>query len=370
MIGLFVLCFVVTTGDENNLFLALLANKLFLPSIYAWMSDFVGRWEFWYLDVLALLAAIELLIHRQRELLVEEALLWATTRVVIFICRRKGVEIDSLLQPGGIIRVWRWVIECIPGWLFDSTVHWSKWYTLGLDCMGVVAGAYLVYTKDYTPLARGVILWYVLRYWFPPLEDWKNWYLEFVLPYLEKHRTILYLPFALPVLWAIIQQKFKLLLSGLSLLLVVHWEASWIWKLAKKGYEAKAFLIWTFVAWRTFRAGNYVLELEAGYFLLAVFARWISRVGVKEGYNFVFLWFGIVLVWRVYAAKIETMKMPVDVLVVFCMDWLSVVLMEAGASTVSKKSSKSSPWNEHLWDIYSTPTPLRRVSIRGEEIAD
>jgi hypothetical protein len=227
-----------------------------------------------------------------------------------------------------------------------------------------------MYTKDYTPLARGVLLWCFLRYLVATLEDWRNWYLEFLLPYLEEYLTILYLPYGFLFLWAIAQQQFKLTLSGLSLMVVVHWVASRIWKLAKRGHKAKAILIWIFVAWRAFRVGYSGFGLEADYFALAVFARWVSRVGVKDGYNFVFLCFGIVLVWRVYAAMIETMMMPVDILVVFCMDWLSVTLMEWGTSTASKNSSKSSPWNEHLRDTYSTPTLLRRVSRWGEEIAD
>ncbi|KAJ5414834.1 hypothetical protein N7509_000168 [Penicillium cosmopolitanum] len=370
MACLFVLCFVVTTGDENNSFLTLLANILFLPSIYAWMSDLVGRWDLWYLDILAALAAMELLIYGQRELLVEEALLWVTIRVVILICRRRGVDIDSLFRPGWMGRVWRWVVDCLPYWLFDSTVHWSKWYTLGLDCTWVLSSLYFMYTEDYTPLARGVLLWCVLRYLVATLEDWKDRYLEFLLPYLEEYIAILYLPYGFLVLWAIVQQQFKLPMSGLSLMVVVHWVASRIWKLAQRGHKAKAISIWIFVAWRACRVGYSGFGLEADYFALAVFARWISRVRVKDGYNFVFLFFGIVLVWRVYAAMIETMMMPVDILVFFCMDWLSVTLMEWGASPVRKNSSKSSPWNEHLLDIHSTPTTLRRVTSWGEERAD
>ncbi|CAI7587270.1 unnamed protein product [Penicillium pancosmium] len=278
--ALFVLCFVVTTGDEN---LTFLANTLFLPIISAWMSDIVGRWELWYLDILAVLAAMELLIHGQRELLVEEALLWVTIRVVILICRWGGIDIDSLIRPGWMGRVWRWVFDCLPDWLFDSTVHWSKWYILGLDCTWLISGFYFMCTKDYTPLARGVLLWCVLRYSFASLEGWKNWYLEFLLPYLEEYLTILYLPYGFIVLWSIAQQQFQLPLSGISLMVVVHWVASRIWKLAKTGHKAKVILIWIFVAWRAFRVGYSGFGLEADYFALAVFARWITRVGVKDG---------------------------------------------------------------------------------------
>jgi hypothetical protein len=369
MAGFFVLCFVVTPGGEDSSsLLTPLADALRLPIIHSYLVAMLARWDLWVIDVLAALAAFELLVHGQRELLAEEALGWVTIRTVILICQWKGVNIDFLLRPGWMGRGWRWVIDSIPDWIFDSNVQWSMWYILALDCTAVISNAYFLLAKDYTPLARSVIVWYVLRYWFSSFEEWRNWMRELLLPYLAKYFSILYLPYGIVFLVIIAHQQWKLLFAGISLGIVVHWAASRIWKLAMNGYEAKTFLIWTFVAWRTFRAGNYVLELEADYFVLAVFARWMSRVGVKEGYNFVFFWFAMVLVWRVHVTKIESMVVPVDILVIFCLDWLSVAVMESAVPAVSTQS-KPTPWNEHLWDIYSTPT-LRRVSSWGEEIAD
>lgn len=146
----------------------------------------------------------------------------------------------------------------------------------------------------------------------------------------------------------------------------VHWTASRIWKLAKNGYEVKAFLIWTFIAWRTLRAGNYILECEADYFALAVFARWMSRVGIKEGYNFISFWFGLVLAWKAWVARNETVKIPVDILVIFCLDWFSVAVMEPRVTVAKKQSSLGMSTSENM---YSTPTP-RKVASWGQELAD
>lgn len=307
-------------------------------------------WNFWYMDALAGIAAIELYARGHGELAAEQVGLWFVMRSILFLCQWNDIDFKSLLQPR-----WNTLVNFIlPNWIFDVPANWTTWYKRLQDCNVVLTVLYLYYKGHHHLVNYQFLVWVFMRFVIPRLmprwENCKKWTSQFIIAYLRVYLTFTTLPYTIFVIWTIYLGQWTYAFIGLFFGLMVAWASAVIWKTAKRGYAGQALLTWTFVAWRIFRAGNYIQTVQADYFVLLVFGRWTSRIVGKDWYKLLFFWAGLILFWILRSSEmsgrmlpLKTTVIPLDIIVVFWLDWLSTVLDDAG-TTREELRILSYPW--------------------------
>jgi len=291
------------------------------------LTQWVRNWDYWIIDVLAAITALELQKREKYELLAEEAALWFVLKLIVTICKWNGIDIEVL--PKCLLQLE--LIQSILNGTFQPSIwgldFWNlpAWY---FDFACSVLGVYFILTDLHSSAAQGLIIWFVLRSIIPPWVICKDWAHQFV-PHLILFFK--YSPFGAFVIFASWMELWYDLLVGLTMTAFFTWTSLQLWKtsteisLAFQGIETKTLLTWSFATWRISRASNFLPLIPADYFGLAIFAQWALSAGLTAGYQAVIVLTWMYVAWKVHVSEIETVTVPGDILVIFILEWLSRV---------------------------------------------